>query len=282
MTTIPFISPIWIFEEEVFEEDKFLRPSLDRYRKLPSDYILKWYCDKYDTEDNVPIIFRGSINACKLLKRNVYPDIFYDERPLYISYYKNFLGKEFLNYDGYFLPLFEITDRAYMQFIKPNPPTKKFTGQVLDNVQEFIKSHPSIFLSPLRPSMEPSELVFVARSKTNIFAEYRTLVVDKKVIYTYPYFEESGCGFDVFDVAGEHTEYIQYIVEEKLADFDLDIYTLDTCLLEGHSVMPNMKVVELNSFSAAALYGLEYNYAKVIKAVEDYAIKKFYSSYLDI
>lgn len=227
--------------------------------------------DIFDKED-APIIFQGSLNLAKQLKRQKswIPGPWCTEEKYKCSTYYAYWGEHLLNSEYIMMPLKELERRMFSLFkeygdffVRPDSGFKTFNGQV---VAEHRWIRDLELLNFYNPS--PETLVIVSPLQ-KITSEWRFIVADKKVITGSQYRQNFQKKFEntwpqeAFDLAQEIAS----------GDFQPDpAYTLDIALTnEGRYFL-----VEANSFSCAGLYKCDMS--KIVEAVTPLAYKEW-SSY---
>lgn len=245
----------WIIQDIFGDETNDFVRNLESYEVVSAKY------DVYDKEIYRNTQFRGSIDfvlkSCKY--HGIKPQISLEKYDC--SHYYNHLNEgSLLNDDFIMLPwgflkaqklkIFQAFPRVDSLFIRPNSGRKVFTGTTLtkkwfDKEIDIIGSLPS-------SSVQNSDLVLISSVK-DIISEYRVVV-----------HEEAGI-IDSVKYEGEDQEYVNHVAGEFLTtkhlkfpayllDFHPDVlYTIDVAFLSDGTT----RVVELNSFNSAGLYGLD-------------------------
>lgn len=238
----------WIIQDIFGEETNDFVRNLESYEVVSAKY------DVYDKEIYRGTQFRGSIDfvlkSCKY--HGIAPQITIENYDC-SSYYNNLNAEQLLNEDFIMLPwgflknnkkkIFESFPDVDSLFIRPNSGRKIFTGTTL--TKKWFNKEIDIIRCLPNSSIKESDLVLISSVK-DIVSEYRTVVHSEAgPIASVKYNGEDQDRVD---------EIIQYFLMLKGVDFHPDVlYTIDTAFLADEKI----RVVELNSFHSAGLYGLD-------------------------
>lgn len=175
------------------------------------------------------------------------------------------IGEDLLNSSFYIIPYGEFVRRRITEqqgmFIKPESGMKEFTGQLIWGGSTFKDQLKK--LSPYH-EIDPETLCVIAPAQ-NIKAEFRYVIVDRKVITGSEYRWDN-----VLDVRRD-TNPICDAMAKKIAEADWQAdtcYVCDVALVDSSPYKggtPEAKVVELNAFSSSGLYACD-TY-KIVEAV---------------
>lgn len=256
----------WIIEDNVFPENQ--QKIIEVCERNEIEYQVATDMSRISVANN-RCIFYGSINGAMIAKRTTPIQIWIDG--FECSRYYPLIEKEYLlNRDYFLIPYGELlrnkglvfkclegySDTLFSVFIRPNSGLKQFTGfsASYDDWERDIKSI----------NMFPDELVFVSsRKKTG--TEYRVLVCDGKVITGSCYLINDEIVEDPEDGLPESILSTSQEVAKMLEETwygNYPAYTMD--IMEDQYTN---KVVEINSFSCAGLYGMDME--KVVLAVTE-------------
>lgn len=179
------------------------------------------------------------------------------------------LGDVLLNDDFVILPFGEFRRRRLRDwggrcFLRPDAVTKSFPGMV---VAEADFDHEMNSLEKLQHVM-PEDLV-VASSGRNILRETRFVVVDGEVVSgsTYGWNGSGDIGLPIDEASAALARNVACRTWQPDR-----AYTCDVALIE-HEGDLKARLIELNSFSCAGLYGCDLD--KVVAAVSDAAVDEW-------
>ena len=224
--------------------------------------VIPFSDDPPDVDNSQPTIFYGSTT----LTRNVHeaqrwnPGVWFNPESYEFERVLAGYGKEhLLNGDSEVLTVKELLSRNYknneLLFVRPAADMKEFTGSVMDF--EEIKQW-----SCLEGTNGPFTFdtkVQVAEPK-NIDREFRTIVVDKRVITASQYRLRGR-----LEVRGEvPEEALLYASAVAQLYQPAPVFVLDVCELSSGLY----KIVETNTFNAAGFYWCDYH--KIVTEVTDY------------
>jgi hypothetical protein len=251
----------WLIE--VVREENGIKRILDALKKR-GEVVIDFSYRPFSSADDLPrslsenehVIVIGSIELCKLVKKH---------RPNWVCYYDDYLfdftsyvgqlHKLLINeeYSGFYADTEQMSEfkwSIYKEhsldskvFLKPNNGDKPFAAQIVDlqHFDSFIES------------IKNYRHLILASSPVEIRAEWRCIVSNKtkKVITSSLYRWDGNSTY----VVGSPLE-VKDIATQALNLYDtkdIDLYTIDVCLTKDGTY----KIVELNSFSAAAIYASE-------------------------
>ena len=221
--------------------------------------------------DNCIIVY-GCVGFLKLFNNWSFgcPGSYFKTKELEFSFYASNpqIGPYILNHDYFILPYGTLMERIRnglpidydgRLFIRPNSVTKTFAGRVFEFGD--LSDHPDS-LAQYEP-VSDNELCIVAAAK-NIEAEFRHIIVDRKVISSSQYRRNN-----VLDIRIDVNEQCLALAE-KITNVEWQpdyVYVVDTALSNGSSY-----IVEYNTFSCAGLYACDTR--KVVEAVSEMAWKE--------
>lgn len=206
-----------------------------------------------------PGVFHGSIQS-SLIARDLGWHV-YGMREQYrcVNYYPKF-GGHLLNNQYIMLPFGELLRlRRLVEsifgtkvFVRPDSNEKVFTGQVVYTEANHWEAALAANFGGY-DDLPRNEMVVLAhaRDERELVAEYRSIVVDGKVVTTSRYCEMGECSSQTLeDPESDLVARIQRMVVESGYRPDI-VWVLDTCRTNDGK----HHVLEVGSFSAASLYG---------------------------
>lgn len=259
------IKPVWVIEEDFTSRTGMTLDAVAKKHNLDTYSLEEWL--KHGNMDAPAIIYASTMGVRRLLMSDLYHSGYGP-----IGMYCNLSSFEFrrysqklpenslLNHDFGILPWKEFVRRyktidLMATFVRPNTGVKIFPGRVLKCFDEASKFGYDY-------QIQDEALVVYADVK-RITAEFRFLVVNKELIAGTMYMFQGNV-----DIQKNGFNTTTWLFAESVAesmDMPDEIYTMDVGIHEGKP-----KVVELNSFSCASLYGMDLN--KVVTAVTDHTI----------
>lgn len=272
----------WLLEPEVFDEDE--DSVIAALKKLAVPHVVCKFGRDYasyikDFAEEDCVVFHGSFQFARQVEQTAkwIPGVYCNKQKLDCLYYYPRIGKHLLNSHYMMLPFGELNRRknelfdfagfgpgepAPVVFIRPSSGLKSFTGKVVmeENWDKDVKLMAFYDVLP--------EALVVAASAYQINHEWRTVVVDGKVVAAAQYKK----GNDFCRITGAPSEVMQYaqqVVDETKFDPD-PAWTLDIC-----DVNKELKVVEVGSLSCAGFYGADPEL--IIPAVNAVALKEWES-----
>lgn len=230
-----------------------------------------------------PVISMVPLDMCvRVLKTRMYPGAYCNLQNLKCSaYYPHFQGF-ILNSRFFFLPLANVPEMKddifdywlggqYEDlFIRPDSGFKSFTGQLVSkkNLDNNIKNLANIAISG-------KEFCLIA-PPINLLREWRFVIGKRKVIACSQYRDHrmspSGIPNPIRELSAGAPDEVQKFVENVLSTVDWEpdlVYTMDV----AETSMENLKVVELNCFSAAGLYHCDIS--KIVSEIRQIVIEDY-------
>lgn len=217
------------------------------------------------------VMFYGSLQLGRRMLRNSYYPGIYLTLPNYETYrYYSSFGNELLNSDYIMFPLNDVMrnldivrnrfpishDKNHELFIRPTNGFKSFAGQMI-SIHNFTNEFDLLCKSYGGLSMD--DLVILSSSK-NIAEEYRFVIVDGEVITGSIYFDSENIGthdphYDkvINLIDDKHSGLLEYVNSVKNNYIPDKSFTLDITKLQDGTY----KVIEINSFCCASLYGCD-------------------------
>lgn len=274
----------WLLEPEVFDEDEV--SVIAALKKLNVPHVVCKFGRDYasyikDFAEEDCVVFHGSFQFAREIEQNAkwIPGVYCNKQKLDCLYYYPRLGDFLLNSHYMMLPfgelnrrkndLFDFAEQSYKPgrkdcvFIRPSSGLKSFTGKVVMEDDW----HKDIRLMGFYDV--PPEALVVAATVYEILNEWRTIVVEGKVIASALY--KKGDSFvRVPGAPRDVVLYAQRVVDETKFDPDA-AWTLDIC----ETANKELKVLEVGSLSCAGFYGA--NAELIIPAVNAVALKEWES-----
>lgn len=298
--------PIWILEENVFdkEEDNRLIAAITDANQISytvnkdlriiavngEECPNKKYCftdrslvtSRYR---DYPFIFRGSIRGCNkaasLLKYQT-PTLFHDGYNFtefqYIYWASRIRRNNLLHYSFEIRPLSMLKSLfCFFQcqpevrwWLKPNK-CGLLPGQLynFNAIEDLVNNS----------GLPPDEL-FIVDTKRQLMNEYRVLIVNNTPVSASQYYDENGKiniirSSDIFECK-EVEELVYTTIEDLSKNGFINTYIMDIAKIND-GVDGSYKILEINSFNAAALYDLNMDY--VVNTISDEAIKQWREFY---
>lgn len=285
----------WIIDKYLFDEyEERLVTAIKKsgayvyfYDDTCGEPFKDWVMKRFN--DTEIVIFHGSLQHGKIInKLPLYPSTFMTIENYECYKYYGFYGNELLNRDYMMMGLndvvrnkFNITkfvsekqypiaeDLQKRLFIRPSNGYKTFPGQFMRicdlerEVNTLLKSYGGDFI-------DPTTLVLISKYQ-KITEEYRFIVIDNEVISGSLYLDEH-------NMKTLKPYYNRLCTDEKAKEYAIKVsklytpdfaYTLDIC----KTVNGEFKVLEINSFNCASMYGNDYDL--VVESINKLAIKEY-------
>lgn len=241
-------------------QDKILGEETQLFTKACRENGISTYLTEEVLVLNDPrkYIIRGTIDFIEKYKKlNPYLNTILTVDNYRCSNYYQHFGCRMLNNDYLILPWWDLKNKSELIFqafpntekffIRPNEGLKIFTGTTL--TKKWWHKELQIIKDLPNSNIKNSDLVLVSTAK-QIISEYRVLMHKNNVVDYCRY-----SGYKLFD------EEFAMSFHSSVIDFFPDtLYTMDIAATEQ-----SWKILELNSFVAAGLYGM--NYDKIIKYI---------------
>lgn len=275
----------WLIEKYVFEhyEDKLATAIKNSGSNVivydESEKSLEDICKRFKEEDIV-IIHSSLQDGRKMLRLPYYPGIFLTLENYECYNYYGYFGDCLLNSNYLMMGINDLLRRKdevfdYFKsesiFIRPSNGFKTFTGQTLPK-KDFYTKYDTLMKS--YGGIDEGTLVLIAPIQ-EIEEEYRFIVIDGEVVsgalYMNKEYREKWEAF--WDKECDDERAFNFAIEmSKLYQPD-KAFTIDICRTSNDEY----KVMELNSFCCASMYGN--NYDKVVKAINELCIKEWKDIY---
>jgi hypothetical protein len=247
----------WIIESNIYNDND---SRLVEAAKVQGNEIIRWD-DGWILRNNFPTplnsftVFHGSLgNASQITSQtNWKPGAFCTTKNFYCSaWYSN--CKDWLIHKKWTFTtvsrfvenpelIFEKIEADDSVFVRPDSPLKPFSGRVVQ------KSGVTLKALDYGYYYDDENLPIVIAPLCVINKEWRFIVVKKQVVTGSAYIAESR--YESFCISsGREWEYAQ-VIANNITSPD-DVYVLDLCESAG-----NYKLLELNPFSGADLYGCD-------------------------
>jgi hypothetical protein len=233
-------------------------------------------------EDDIVICHTSLQDGHKVIKTPVYPGNFLTPNNYECFNYYGYFGNNLLNSNYLLMGLNDVmrnkerifeTFKTDAVFIRPSNGIKTFTGQLLKK-ETFETEFDTLVKS--YGGVDMGTLILLA-PKQSIEDEYRFIVVDGKVVSGSKYMDaESRDKWEAFyDQGCDRPDVFDFAVEMSNLYEPDKAYTIDICTLTNGDI----KVMELNSFCCASMYGNDYR--KVVDAVNTLCINEYNDVYGD-
>ena len=234
--------------------------------KIPFEEIrvVPFSDDPPEVSKDIPTIFYGSTTLIKNVSRSGHwsPGVWFNSEQYE---FKNVLagyGKDnLLNGDSEIKTISEFLDSdSYgeeLLFVRPAADFKEFAGGLFTQKQ---LAEQWKFLDQSYSSLTKATKIQIAAPK-NIASEYRTIIVDKKVIASSLYKENDRVKMD----SGVPESIIHYANEMAKLYEPNKVFTMDICVLTNGA----MKIVELNTFNCSGFYYCDHY--EIVKQVTEFA-----------
>ena len=231
-----------------------------------------------------PVISLVPLDMCvRVLRTKLYPGVYCNLQNLKCSAYYPHFQEYLLNNRFFFLPLANISamkedifdswlGASYEDlFVRPDSGFKSFTGQLVSKTKldYDIKNLANIAISG-------TEFCLIA-PPVNILREWRFVIGRRKIIACSQYRDHkltpSGIPNPIRELSAGAPKEVCDFVENVLSSVDWEpepIYTMDI----AETSTKNLKVVELNCFSAAGLYKCDIS--KIVSEVRVIVIDEYY------
>lgn len=283
----------WIIEKDLF--DQYENKLVNSIKNSGMNYLLydvssnineinrsiDYFNNRYGIDDVT--IFHGSLQlGRRILKTGLFPGIFLTLENYECYNYYGYFGDYLLNSTYFLMGINDVVRNRnkifnYFNtneiFIRPSNGYKTFTGQTIkkhnfdNNFEILVNSYGGV---------DMDTLVLLSPTKENdIEEEYRFVVIDGKVITGNLYLDkESRKEWEPYydRVCDDKKAFLFAEKMAKLYQPDL-AYTIDICRIKNG----DYKIIELNSFCCACLYGGEID--KIVKATNELCLKEYYDVY---
>ena len=258
------------YEERLIDSIKKSGANVCFYDEIKNSSFKKFITSEFSSNNNINI-FHGSLgHGRQLTHLPIYPGVFLTIDNYECYNYYGYFGDYLLNEDYLMMGLNDVLrnkDKIFSTFInthvfiRPSNGFKSFPGQML-SFNNF-ESEFSL-LTKSYCGLDMNTLVLIS-DRQQLKEEYRFIVVDGIVVSGSQYFDEENIGtFDPY--------YDRICQDQKATDFAIKMskiyqpdlaYTIDVC----KTIDDEYKLLELNSFNCASMYGNDYD--KVVKAVNE-------------
>ena len=262
------------YEDNLVNSIKKSGANIYFYDELKNSSFKKFML-KFESNNDINI-FHGSLgHGRQLTHLPIYPGVFLNIDNYECYNYYGYFGDYLLNEDYMMMGLNDVLrnkDKIFSTFInthvfiRPSNGYKSFPGQML-SFNNFESEFNLLIKSYCGLNM--STLVLIS-DRQNLKEEYRFIVVDGEVVSGSQYFDETNIGtFDpYYDRICKDQNAIDFAIKmSKIYQPDL-AYTIDVC----KTINDEYKLLELNSFNCASMYGNDYD--KVVKAVNTLSTKE--------
>lgn len=255
----------WILWEKLLEEPKgqeFIRV-LDAMQLPYSIHKIIPFVGELSPEpilsSNQAICFGPYSMRHYAKKHNLIPGVF-DLEPFDFNEQKKHWGHEMLNYDSQIFAFKDAQPVAEIFFTRPIEDSKSFAGQIM-NKRDFLEWRDKVCRlndDYGQGTIKPHDIIQISPLK-DILAEYRTFVVDSKVVTASLYKRGNKIFYEEIDSSHEAWQYAQQMADiwQPHTAFCLDVALTQ----EGY------KIVEINTMNSAGFYHC--NMGKIVSALLD-------------
>lgn len=222
-----------------------------------------------------PIIFYGSTSLMRLHQKygfHLNPGVWFNQENWeYENLYKRYKNN-LLNADSEVLSVKELIQKNYSNdhlfFVRPSNDLKEFTGSLMEfsEIKEWENN-----LAGTKGPLSLETKVQIAKPKY-ISREYRTIIVDKKVIAVSQYKKDGRLNIKDYPPK----EIIYYANKMAQLYQPADVFTLDVCELTEGTFDPLIgpyRIIEVNCFNCSGFYHCDI-YA-IIKKVSEFIERKY-------
>lgn len=213
-------------------------------------------------DQTVPSVGIGSIKLNRILdERGFKPGGFRSEEITFESWVDGFGRDNLLNSDSKIVPLGELLNHVVGEsqiFLRPLKDDKSFSGTVFEHsfLEQWVVTLMTLAEENSFATVTPDTLVTFSKVR-KIFSEYRSFVVDGKVITTSRY-KLGNIVLPSDEVAPEVVEFTQRMV---------DTYQPNRAFVLDVAATPEgFKIIEINGFGSSGFYACDTQ--KIIMAVE--------------
>jgi hypothetical protein len=274
----------WIIEKYVFDEydQKLIKAILNTgcgvlvYDYVPTESDLEKDLVKRFNQEDI-IIFHGGLQLGRKISRlPLYPCTFLNIENYECFRYYGFYGNHLLNADYLMMGLNDVErnkESIFNRFntsnifIRPSNGYKSFTGQCLsfNNFEGDLNT-----LKQSYGGLDLQQLVILSSDK-NIEEEYRFVVVKDEIISGTLYLDKNNRDAHraYYDKPCEDDNALKY-AESLIPLYQPDLaFTMDVVRLSDG----DYKLIEINSFNCASMYGGDYN--AIVKSINDLSYDEF-------
>lgn len=243
----------WVVQDNIYSEEGHKR-LLDALEKLGLQHSLH-KCRPFIgtlvpdvTPPPGPVIVMGSYTLARIAQeRGWMPGAFLNENFDFQVQVQHW-GDEMLNADARVFPFASVPEQIYPFFIRPVHDSKSFTGEVTD-WPTFVEWRDRVLkLTPEDgATLTPETLVQICRKK-EIYAEFRTWIVDGKCV-TASIYKANGhkyareCGYADYPEIPTYAERVAALWSPHRA------YVMDIA-----STPEGLKVIEVNNLNSSGFY----------------------------
>jgi hypothetical protein len=263
------------YEDRLVESIKKSGANVYFYDEIKNSSFKKFILKNFQSNNDVNI-FHGSLgHGRQLTHLPIYPGVFLNIDNYECYNYYGYFGDYLLNEDYMMMALNDVLrnkEKIFNNFIntsifiRPSNGYKSFPGQMLSN-HNFDSEFNLLIHSYC--GLDMNTLVLIA-DKQLLKEEYRFIVVDGEVISGSQYFDEKNINTfnPYYDRICQDQNATDFAIEmSKIYQPDL-AYTIDVCKTNNDEY----KLLELNSFNCASMYGNDYE--KVVNAINKLAVNE--------
>ncbi len=247
----------WILERDMFH-DKHER--LATAIEKNGQEVISWNDDWWETSNldsynDEKVIFHGCLeNAARICSETKWkPGAYCDVEAFNCSSWYSNAKKWLVNSEWVLTTVNDLVEnpQEILQqigvkdqfFVRPNSPLKPFSGRLIETKNLSLNALDHGFY------YDDTSLQIIVSPCKNIGKEWRYIVAGNKVITGSGYIAETRTEVAV-DPKGDQWQFASKIAQE--IDPPDDVYVMDVCLVDDE-----LKLLELNPFSGADLYGCD-------------------------
>jgi hypothetical protein len=191
--------------------------------------------------------------------------VFFDPRLFCMENYVARWGRHMLNHDSHSTTFSQLATASHLHettfFIRPDADSKAFSGQVMTFAE--ILAFGAQLNESTNPHLNLATPVSISLPKT-IEKEWRSFVVDGKIISTTRYLREGALEIDPNDLPEKLLPFVQGVIEVYQPH---PVFVIDIALCAG-----KFAILECNCFNGTGFYG--HNIPKVLRAVNAWMLRK--------
>ncbi len=241
--------PTWIVQNNLGSTGNFeTMEAHARAKRIPFNSVkIRPFTDDVPDDVEGKVVVYGSCGMIRAARKTrLSRGIFDNEEGFKLSTWRQHYGKALLNYEASSLPIEDFlilephAEEGVKLFIRSDDDEKTIAGHVTD-FQTFFK---------IKDLYKPDQKILVSRYK-EILAEFRSFIVDGKVISVSRYGHQYGTKLDSFYVKlKESKQEIEEFANKMAAIYcPHRVFVMDVCYTPD-----GLKIVELNGFNSAGFY----------------------------
>ncbi len=263
--------PTWVLQKNLTNEKVFeaIKATLEA-DNLPYQEVLL-----IPFSDEAPVVkppFEGLVfYGSTTLILNAWKDpklchgVFFDPARFSMENYLHQWGASMLNHDSRATTFESLAAESHPAeaafFIRPDADSKAFSGQVM--TFEAIQAFDAHLQDSENPNLDRNTTIVISLPKA-IEKEWRSFVVDGKIVATSRYVLNGELDIDAKDVPAELLEFVQQAIDRYEPHA---VFVIDTALSQGQ-----LGILECNCFNGTGFYG--HDIPKIVRAVNGWVQKQ--------